>query len=324
MTKEKIAERITEKEIRELAEQTGIDLIGFFSVEPLWECLPYLIKRHQEGFSTGFEGGTPEERIDYLRALPAAKAGIVIGISNYQSFEAVADDQNRCQFASVSWGEDYHRVLRRKMDILMEALNDERQKSGSTPIHYQVFVDNSPLVDRGSAYRAGLGFFGKNNCLINQQLGSFFFIEQIMVDCHIIFEQPRLVQNGCGTCRRCLDACPNRALGEDSCLDPSKCISYLTQKKTLSTEEASRISTYLYGCDICQKVCPYNQHLEQTKEEAFWIDAETAAPILGDILTLTNKEFKTRFGKTASGWRGKKNLIRNAQLIMKNKKRHDY
>ncbi|PKM53035.1 MAG: tRNA epoxyqueuosine(34) reductase QueG [Firmicutes bacterium HGW-Firmicutes-5] len=323
MTEEKITEKITEEKIRELAEQTGIDLIGFFSVEPLWECLPYLIKRHQEGFSTGFEGGTPEERIDYLRAFPAAKAGIVIGISNYQSFETVADDHLRGQFASVSWGEDYHRVLVQKMNALMQVLNDEREKSRSTPIHYQVFVDNSPLVDRGSAYRAGLGFFGKNNCLINHQLGSFFFIGQILVDCHIQFNQSQLVKNDCGSCRLCLDACPNQALGENSCLDPSKCISYLTQKKSLTADEESRISTYLYGCDICQKVCPYNQHLEKTKEEAFWIEAETASPTLGDILTLTNKEFKSRFGKTASGWRGKKNLIRNAQLVLKNKKRHD-
>lgn len=313
-------EKMIEGKIRELAEQSGIDLIGFFSVEPLWECLPYLIKRHQEGFSTGFEGGEPEDRIDYLRAFPAAKAGIVIGISNYQSFEAVADDQVRGQFASVSWGEDYHQVLRRKMNALMDTLNDERQKSGRTPVHYQAFVDNSPLVDRGSGYRAGLGFFGKNNCLINQQLGSFFFIGQILVDCDIIFKQPDLVENGCGNCRRCLDACPNQALGNGYSLNPSKCISFLTQKKDLSVNEESRVSTYLYGCDICQLVCPYNQELEQTRERAFWIDAETASPGLEDILTLTNKSFKTNYGNTASGWRGKKILIRNAQLIRKNKK----
>lgn len=312
-----------EEKIRKLAEAIGIDLIGFFSVEPLKECLPYLIKRHQDGFSTGFESGEPEQRIDYLSAFPAAKAGIVIGISNYQSFEAVADDQLRGQFASVSWGEDYHLVLRRKMNRLIEVLNDERHKSGDLPINYQVFVDNSPLVDRGSAYRAGLGFFGKNNCLINHQLGSFFFIGQILVDFCIMFDQPQLVENGCGTCRRCLEACPNQALGEGFSLDPLKCISYLTQKKTLSTAEENRISNYLYGCDICQQVCPYNQQLGQTGEAAFRIDAETASPLLEDILVLTNKEFKMRYGNTASGWRGKKNLIRNAQLIWKNKKRHD-
>lgn len=323
MIKEKIAAKITEKKIRELADQTGIDLLGFFSVEPLRECLPYLTRRHREGYSTGFEGGEPEDRIDYLRAFPAAKTGIVIGVSNYQSFATEADDQVRGQLASVTWGEDYHRVLGRKMNALMEAINHEMKTIGSSPVHYQAFVDNSPLVDRGSAYRAGLGFFGKNNCLINHQLGSFFFIGQILVDCYFQFKTPKLVKNGCGTCRLCLDACPQRALGAGFSLEPSKCISYLTQKKVLSADEEKRISTYLYGCDTCQKVCPYNQHLEQTREPAFWIEADTAAPVLEDILTLTNKGFKTRFGNTASGWRGKKNLIRNAQLILKNKKRHD-
>jgi len=308
---------MTEEKIRCLAKQLEIDLVGFFAVEPLTECLPHLLKRHQAGLSTGFEGGEPIERIDYHSAYPFAKAGIVIGVSNYQTFEGVADGQLRGHFASVSWGEDYHRVLRRKMNELMQAINDERQNSGELPMNYQVFVDNSPLVDRGSAYRAGLGFFGKNNCLINHHFGSFFFIGQILVDTYITFTKPQLVENGCGTCRRCLDVCPNQALGEGFSLDPSRCISYLTQKKSLTPDEENRISTYLYGCDLCQQVCPYNQDLKKTREKAFWIEAETASPPLSEILMLTNRDYKIRYGKTASGWRGKKNLIRNAQLILK-------
>ncbi|UYO61417.1 tRNA epoxyqueuosine(34) reductase QueG [Acetobacterium wieringae] len=314
---------MTEKIIRVLAEQAGIDLIGFFSVEPLKECLPYLIRRHQEGFSTGFEGGEPEDRINYLKAYPDAKTGIVIGINNYQAFEEVADEKYRVQLASVSWGEDYHRVLKLRMTQLMERMNDIQRQTGGAQIEYRLFVDNSPLVDRGSAYRAGLGFYGKNNCLINHQLGSFFFIGQILIDSVIVFEPPLLPENGCGTCRRCLDACPHQALGEGFSLEPTKCISYLTQKKFLSTDEEVRLKTYLYGCDLCQKVCPHNQDLEETQEEAFLIDAKTASPPLDEILALTNKEFKIRFGKTACGWRGKKNLIRNAQLIKKNKKIYD-
>lgn len=314
---------MTEEIIRVLAEQVGIDLIGFFSVEPLKECLPYLIRRHQEGFSTGFEGGEPEDRINYLKTYPDAKMGIVIGINNYQSLEEMVEEKNRVQLASVSWGEDYHRVLKRRMTQLMECINDIRQQTGEAPIQYRLFVDNSPLVDRGSAYRAGLGFYGKNNCLINHQFGSFFFIGQILIDSVIVFEPPLLPKNGCGTCRRCLDACPHQALGDGFSLEPTKCISYLTQKKFLSTDEEVRLSTYLYGCDLCQRACPYNQDLEKTQEEAFWIDAETASPPLDEILALTNKEFKIRFGKTACGWRGKKSLIRNAQLIKKNKKKYD-
>lgn len=308
---------MTEEKIRKLAEQIGIDLIGFFSTEPLTECLPYLIVRDEGGFSTGFEGGSPQERIDYQIQFPPAKAGIVIGVSNYQQLEIPDDKIARAKLASVSWGKDYHQILRCHMNELMDAVNSEQEKNGKSPVKFKVFVDNSPLVDRGSAYRAGLGFFGKNNCIINDKLGSFFFIGQILLDSEILFTPLAPIENGCKECRRCLDACPNSALGEGFSLDPSKCISCLTQKKVLLPEEESRITSYLYGCDICQQVCPFNQNLPKTKEKSFWVDAETANPPIDEILKLTNTSFKTQFGKTASGWRGKNVMIRNAQLIKK-------
>ncbi|MBI4856924.1 MAG: tRNA epoxyqueuosine(34) reductase QueG [Acetobacterium woodii] len=314
---------MTEEKIRKLAEQIGIDLIGFFSTEPLTECLPYLIKRDEAGFSTGFEGGPPQERINYQKQFPPAKAGIAIGISNYQKLEIPDDKKVRGKLASVSWGADYHQVVKFRMNQLMNAINSEQVKNQKPLINYKLFVDNSPLVDRGSAYRAGLGFFGKNNCLINDKLGSFFFIGQILVDSEILFAPLAPIENSCKKCRRCLDACPNGALGEGFSLNPSKCISYLTQKKVLLPEEESRITTYLYGCDICQQVCPYNQNLPETSEESFWINAETANPPIDEILKLSNKSFKIQFGKTASGWRGKNVLMQNAQLIKKNKLKND-
>lgn len=314
---------MTEEKIRKLAKQIGIDLIGFFSTEPLTECLPYLIKRDEAGFSTGYEGASPQERINYLEQFPNAKTGIVIGINSFQQLIAPNDEIARAKLASVSWGEDYHQILRLRMNQLMDAINSEQEENQKPLVKYKLFVDNSPLVDRGSAYRAGLGFFGKNNCLINDKLGSFFFIGQILLDCKILFKPSVPRENGCNECRRCLDACPNGALEEGFSLDPSKCISYLTQKKVLLPEEESQITSYLYGCDICQQVCPYNQNLPKTREKFFWVDAETANPQIDQILKLTNKSFKNQFGNTASGWRGKNVLMRNAQLIKKNKLKND-
>lgn len=314
---------MTEEKIRSIAEQIEIDLIGFFLPELLTECLPYLTIRNEAGFSTGFEGGSPQERIDYHKQFPSAKMGIVIGISNYQQFEIQDDKEERGRLASVSWGRDYHQILQLRMNELMDAVNSERTKTGDSQIKYKVFVDNSPLVDRGSAYRAGLGFFGKNNCIINDKLGSFFFIGQILLDSEILFTPSVPVANGCKECRRCLDACPNGALGEGFSLNPAKCVSFLTQKKVLLPDEEQYITDYLYGCDICQQICPYNQNLTKTNEMSFWIDDETANPQIDELLTLTNKSFKIKFGNTASGWRGKNVLIRNAQLIKKNKLKHD-
>lgn len=310
-----------EQEIRNMADEIGIDLIGFFSVEPLEECLPYLEARAKTGLVTGFEGGTPEERIDYRLAFPEAKAGLVIGVNYYQEIEKKPDHKKRGALASVAWGEDYHRVLGSLMTELMRKINDALELRGEKKLGYQAFVDNSPLVDRGSAYRAGLGFFGKNNLLINCDYGSYFFIGQLLVDQPIAFKPAKQVPNGCGACRRCLDACPHQALGEGYTLEPEKCMSYLTQKKELSEAEESRVHDYLYGCDCCQQACPYNQNLKKTRQARFLTSYEAAYLDLEALNELTNREFKERYGRTAAGWRGKKILLRNARLVEKNNKK---
>ncbi|HEY5537726.1 MAG TPA: tRNA epoxyqueuosine(34) reductase QueG [Acetobacterium sp.] len=311
---------MNELEIRKLAKDLGIDLIGFFSTDSLVECLSHLEKRVSQGFSTGFEGGKPEDRIDYKREFPSAKSGIVIGINYYQEVKKPVDDKSRGALAAVAWGEDYHLVLREKMLLLMEKINYELTRQGKQTVHYKSYVDNSPLVDRGSAYRGGLGFFGKNNCLINETLGSYFFIGQILLDYKIDFETVKPIPGSCGDCHRCLDACPYGALKQGFSLEPSRCTAYLTQKKELTDEEESRVSNYLYGCDLCQRVCPYNQDLERTKEKDFWIEPETAYPEIKEIVNLSNKGFQRKFGKTSAGWRGKKVLVRNAKLFEKNQK----
>ena len=311
---------MNELEIRKFAKNLDIDLIGFFSTDSLVECLPHLEKRVSQGFTTEFERGTPEERIDYHRDFPSAKSGIVIGINYYQEIKKPVDDKFRGALAAVAWGKDYHLVLREKMLLLMEKINSELTRQGKQTVHYKSYVDNSPLVDRGSAYRAGLGFFGKNNCLINETLGSYFFIGQILLDCEINFEPLKPIPGSCGDCHRCLDVCPYEALGLGYSLDPSKCIAFLTQKKELTEEEETRVQHYLYGCDLCQQVCPHNQELKKTKEKDFWIEPETAYPEIKEIVNLSNKEFQRKFGKTSAGWRGKKVLVRNAELFEKKQK----
>ncbi|MGV8905013.1 MAG: tRNA epoxyqueuosine(34) reductase QueG [Acetobacterium sp.] len=311
---------MNEQEIRKIAMEQGIDCIGFFSIDSLVECLPHLEKRVTQGYASGFEGGIPQERINYKLHFPNAKVGIVIGINYYQEIKRPMDEPSRVALAAVAWGSDYHLVLKEKMKHLMETINHQQMLQGMPRVAYKSYVDNSPLVDRGSAYRAGLGFFGKNNCLINETLGSYFFIGQMLLDCDIDFNPVKPIPNRCGDCHRCLDACPNGALGQGFSLDPSRCIAFLTQKKELTAEEESQVATYLYGCDLCQQACPYNQELKKTKEDAFWIEPETAYPEIKEILSLSNKEFQRKFGKTAAGWRGKKVLVRNAKLFEKNQK----
>ncbi|MGL4606878.1 MAG: tRNA epoxyqueuosine(34) reductase QueG [Eubacteriaceae bacterium] len=311
---------LSENRIREIALEQGIDLVGFFKPDPLVECLPFLEERIKKGFETGFENGCPEERIQYTHCFPEAKSGIGIGINYYQEIPYPRDGKERSKIASVAWGEDYHRVLKRKMTDLIEAVLALYPVDTRNEVSYKICVDTSPVVDRGTGYRCGFGFFGKNNCLINKSLGSYFFIGEILINQSIEFSSQKPIESQCGDCDLCIKACPHGALGEGYSLDPSRCISYLTQKKELSQEEETRITHYAYGCDLCQKVCPFNEGLNETTESSFLTKEDFAFPMTEELLEMSNSDFKRRFGRTAGGWRGKKTMIRNVKLLERNKK----
>lgn len=307
---------LKEELIIQTGAESGIDLIGAFDINPLIEFYSRLNSRYEAGEITGFEGETPLNRINYHYFYPAAKAGIAIGINYYHPIKEPIDILKRGEIASVARGLDYHLVLREKAEKFMINLNKKYQPS---EIEYKIFIDNSGLIDRGSAYRAGLGFFGKNNSLISRDYGSYFFIGQILINKNINFNEKKINPAGCGDCRRCIDACPTGALMDNYQFDPRKCISYLTQKKTLTKKEEKTFTRYLYGCDLCQRVCPYNKKLKKTGEKSFQVSINKAFPELDSLVEISNKDFKKIFGETAVAWRGKKILSRNAKLIMKNR-----
>ncbi|WKY43014.1 tRNA epoxyqueuosine(34) reductase QueG [Eubacteriaceae bacterium ES2] len=304
---------VTEQIVKDCANLLGIDKIGFFTVEPLQECYEKLAERYQKGLVTGFETDVPEKRIDYHQYFADAKMGIAFGLNYYQGFKEPEDIKSRLKLSSIAWGQDYHKVLQEKGWALMKALNEKL--SEAEQIQYKIFVDNSGLVDRGSAYRAGLGFFGKNNCLINEDLGSFFFIGQILLDQEIEYRVKEVKENSCGPCRICIDACPTGALGENFSYDPRKCLSYLTQKKEIDESEEQYFKDYLYGCDLCQRNCPFNQDLAKTKAAAFYTQDDNKYPSPEAILSMTNREFNERFKRTSAGWRGKKILLEMQNLL---------
>ena len=294
-------------------------MVGLFKIDPLDECFSRLKDRFVKGEVTGFEGEIPENRINYHYFYPSVKTGIALGLNYYHSLQKPNDQLERGEIASVARGLDYHLVIQNKSQVFMDRLNKRNLELGLEKIEYRIFVDNSGLVDRGSAYRAGFGFFGKNNCLINKEYGSYFFIGQILINQKISFKKNDVIAQACGSCRRCIEACPTGALQDQFRFDPRKCISYLTQKKILSVEEEKHFTHYLYGCDICQKACPYNQELRKIGQSSFQISQDKAYPSLKSMIELSKAEFKKDFSSSAAGWRGKKNLVRNAKLIMKNR-----
>jgi epoxyqueuosine reductase len=178
-------------------------------------------------------------------------------------------------------------------------------------------VDTGELSDRAVAERAGIGWSGKNCSLINPKWGSWIYLGEMITNLPLPPDRP--IEDGCGECTRCIDACPTGALVGPGELDAKRCISYVTQTKDMVSDEWMRkIGNRLYGCDTCQVVCPVNRGIDARHHEELLPDPETAKPLLRPLLTMGNREFRDRFGSTAAAWRGRKPIQRNALIALGN------
>ena len=207
-----------------------------------------------------------------------------------------------------TWGTDYHLVINEYLEKLIEKL----QKI-NTSAQFSIHCDTSPLADRYMAYLAGLGFYGKNNCFISPKWGSYVMIGTILTT--LEFEPNTPLGQSCMGCNRCITACLGQCLGHDE-FKYDTCKSYLTQKKgDLTNEEETIIgkTPLVFGCDVCQEVCPHNQSIPATPIPEF----QRVEPYIdiNELETLTNKEFKAKYGNRAFSWRGKKILMRNQNII---------
>jgi epoxyqueuosine reductase len=218
--------------------------------------------------------------------------------------------------ARYARGDDYHDVIRAKLRELHAALEQESGASfGARP-----YVDTGPILERELAQRAGLGWFGKNTMLINPKRGSFFFIGALFTALDLAPDQP-FAADHCGTCTRCLEACPTHAFPEPRVLDATKCISYLTieHRTPIALGLRSYVQESVFGCDICQDVCPWNERFAHTAVAgALKPRADLAAPDLAELLRLDDDGFRARFRGTAVTRTKRRGLARNVALAMGN------
>jgi len=240
-----------------------------------------------------------EKRINPFLLMSNAKS-IVVCLFSYCIGE-------KGRISRYAMGEDYHKVVINALEKGCEILKQNGFSS-------KAYADNSPLLERYLAYLAGLGFFGKNGMLINEKYGSFVFVGYILTDCEMPCDTP-LDNSMCIGCNKCIDACPGNALGEDFSFNENKCVSYLTQKKgelTGKEQEIIKKSGYIWGCDICQNVCPYNYTAQRTNIPQFFKN------LVFDIEideNMSNSEFGRKFSNRAFAWRGKNVLKRNIELF---------
>jgi epoxyqueuosine reductase len=282
---------LTSSVIKDRARACGFDLCGIARAErhPRLSRLAEWIDRGYAG-DMGYLADSLEERLDPRRVLPTARSVIslacVYNIDAPRSTDAVTPD--RAAIARYAWGDDYHDVLRTRMRRLLQWMADE---AGSG---FEAFscVDSGPMQERVFAEQAGLGWIGKNSCLINPQLGSWLFLAEILTNAELEADEPGVDQ--CGTCTRCLDACPTGAIVGPGEVDATRCLSYLTIESRAAVDESMRssIGGRVFGCDICQDVCPWNRRAAESDDAAWQARSGLLFPRLIDLCRMTDDAWR--------------------------------
>jgi len=291
----------------------GVDKIGFTTAAPFTELKNRLRRQQELGYQSGFEESDIEKRTEPLQLLNEAESIVSIAVaypSRMQNAPIGKKGARRGIFCRASWGVDYHTAIRERLKLLSAWL-EERVEG----VRIESMVDTGALVDRAVAERAGIGWSGKNCSIITPEFGSYVYLGELITN--IPFSPDKPMEDECGECRLCLDVCPTGALIQGGQLDAQRCIAFLTQTKgTLPDEFRSHIGNRLYGCDTCQTVCPKNKGKINWIHEEFMPDPELAKPLLTPLLTISNREFKEKFGHVSGSWRGKKPIQRNAILAL--------
>ena len=286
-----------EQLIKKYAGENSISDIGICSAEDFEGIRAELEK--SADILKGFVEKDIQKRISPRMSMEGAKSIIAAAVSYNRDCCFEIDDEIRGYISMGAAGEDYHLYMMRLLNGLAEIL---RQKYGA---ECRCFTDTGPLCDRAVALRAGIGYIGKNGCVIAKNGGAAVFLGYIITDMEL--EKSSKSKDTCGSCKNCLKSCPTGAIS-DKGFKTEKCISFLTQiKRPLTDREILSIGLNLYGCDKCQRACMKNMPAENEVE-----DIAAAMPKIKDIIEMSNREFKETYGKTAIGWRGAAVIKRNA------------
>jgi epoxyqueuosine reductase len=305
--------------VRALARECGFELAGVARAEPVADTSRYhewVTARHA-GEMRYLTDRRAAVRDDPHNLLASARSILCVG-KLYQTpwpHTAQCDDETRAWISRYAWGDDYHDVLRRGLQQLAA-----RMAERAGPFEFKVCVDTAPLLERTYARLAGLGWIGRNTCLINQQSGSWFFLGELLVSLDIAPDAPP--PDRCGTCRRCIEACPTAAIvphGTGYTVDSRLCISYFTieQRGTVPEEARGGIGGHVFGCDICQDVCPWNRRSPITADPAF--APRHFAPPLEEMAGLSEPEFREMFRDTPVARARYSGFLRNVAIAMGNR-----
>jgi epoxyqueuosine reductase len=299
----------------------GFDLAGIAPISPA----PH-VDAYRDWITQGYHGemgymarpDRVERRENPNVILPGAKAIVCVGLNYYPGPlpDDLAHDASRGLVANYAWGLDYHDLMQPRLEELAAFIRAETGGNATT----RAYVDTGPILERAYAAEAGLGFIGKNTCLIHPQMGSWLFLGEVLTDAELD-PTPKESNVDCGTCRRCLDACPTGALIAPYILDARRCISYLTieLKGAIPRELRPLMGNRIYGCDVCQQVCPWQRFAGPTREKAFHTEElDRAAPLLAELIEMDEATFRQRYAGSPIARIGRGRLLRNAAVALGN------
>jgi len=280
---------ITNSVLIDKAKKLGFDLVGLAKAE----VLESESQKLQEWLSRGYQSGmqymerNSEKRRDVKNIFPEARSVISLGINYYQqgSFS-----EGKAKISRYAWGKDYHLIIWEKLDQLEKQL-----KEIDADFCAKSFTDTGPLMDKAWAVRAGLGWMGKHTNIINHEYGSWIFLATMLTSYE--FEYSPVINDFCGTCTRCIDACPTNAITDEYVLNAGRCISYLTieNKNEIPKEFEDKFQDWVFGCDICQDVCPWNNKFNQVTVHEEFSSKENVEFEADEILLMSENDFTERF-----------------------------
>src|SRR5262245_49956613 len=306
--------RLRSDKIKHKALELGFHKIGIVPARALTEEG----QRLGEWIARGFHGEmaymarNPLQRSDPRLLLPSARSVVSVAL-NYFRPEKHVDASQVGKISRYAWGDDYHDVLREKLSSLLEWI-----RGGSPEVEGKICVDTSPMMDKAWAVRAGLGWIGKHTNLITKEFGSWVFLGELLLSIELEYDSP-FGEDHCGKCTACIDSCPTEAIVAPYQLDATKCISYGTielRSETLPQPIYSNLENWVFGCDICQDVCPWSRFSKQTEEERFTPREGLVAPDLRALAEMSQEEFSTRFRKSAIKRAKLAGLRRNASAVI--------
>jgi epoxyqueuosine reductase len=303
---------ITEN-IKQKAFEIGFQKIGIVRADALLLERSNLEKWLADGFhgEMAWMNREPEKRTDPRILFPPARSVIVVAL-NYYTPHNHENEPNKGKISRYAWGDDYHDVLKEKLRVLLDWIKTQHPEGEG-----KICVDTAPIMDKAWAVRAGIGWLGKHSNVITTDYGSWIFIGEILLNIELEYDV-EVVSDHCGSCTICLDACPTSAIVEPYVVDSRKCLSYVTielRSETFPVEIEDKLEGWLYGCDICQDVCPWNRFEKPTNETRFEPRHGDRSADLNQIMSLTPEQYSERFRGTAIKRAKLAGLKRNAAAL---------